>query len=382
MPSSSNDVSPVSPCPVKSLCKEVLHRQVLAANAEEEMEIRVEEPREASDDPDGSLERPAREATAEGVVEDSPLEAPERRLSTDHILPTEAEIEEHMKDHLPYRIWCPHCLRAKARENVQLQGTGSEREVPVFAFDYMFLRDTGGQVSAPRPSADEIENEIFKGLDAQNAQNAEDVNPIEDNNFVEVGDHTSGADPVGSEKEGDRADNLVRQIEVLVAKDSKTQVVFAHVVPRKGVDEEDFAVECLTQDIKTLGYSHIALKSDQEPAIVKLLEEPLNVLKVDTRRQDGSAESSVVQINPEHSAAYDPQSNGLAESAVQSVKNHALVLKLGLEARASAENPVVHPLMHWLVEHAAFFSLNIRNRGSDGRTPYMRLKGKEFPTVY
>ncbi len=29
--------------------------------------------------------------------------------------PTAIEVEEHMNNHLPYRSWCPHCVKAKAR---------------------------------------------------------------------------------------------------------------------------------------------------------------------------------------------------------------------------------------------------------------------------
>ena len=29
--------------------------------------------------------------------------------------PSKREIEEHMLTHIPYRSWCPHCVRGKAR---------------------------------------------------------------------------------------------------------------------------------------------------------------------------------------------------------------------------------------------------------------------------
>ena len=29
--------------------------------------------------------------------------------------PSRQEVEEHMKTHIPYRSWCPHCVRGKAR---------------------------------------------------------------------------------------------------------------------------------------------------------------------------------------------------------------------------------------------------------------------------
>ena len=42
-------------------------------------------------------------------------------------------------------------------------------------------------------------------------------------------------------------------IKILVAKDSKSRTLFAHVVRRKGTDEEGYAVKRLAEDIEWLG---------------------------------------------------------------------------------------------------------------------------------
>ena len=31
-------------------------------------------------------------------------------------LPTEAEVDEHNLTHLPFRNWCPHCVRGRGKE--------------------------------------------------------------------------------------------------------------------------------------------------------------------------------------------------------------------------------------------------------------------------
>ena len=55
-------------------------------------------------------------------------------------------------------------------------------------------------------------------------------------------------------------------------RDRKSKAVFAHVVPTKGVvDENGFSVDALVSDVKWLGYNKVTLKSDDAPAIVKLL---------------------------------------------------------------------------------------------------------------
>ena len=53
-------------------------------------------------------------------------------------MPTEAEVEEHRIDHLPYRNWCRECVEGFGREDAH---TCKEvpRTVPVVSMDYLFL---------------------------------------------------------------------------------------------------------------------------------------------------------------------------------------------------------------------------------------------------
>ena len=51
-------------------------------------------------------------------------------------------------------------------------------------------------------------------------------------------------------------------------------------------------------------------------------------------------------------------------------------LKVALESRLKARMSSSHPVMQWLVEHTAFV-LNSYALGSDGKTPYGRLHGRE-----
>ena len=68
-------------------------------------------------------------------------------------------------------------------------------------------------------------------------------------------------------------------VTILAVRDSATKAVFGHVVPRKGIDEKKFAVDALVSDIVWLGHTKVVLKSDNEPAILKLLSESLRVLR-------------------------------------------------------------------------------------------------------
>ena len=61
----------------------------------------------------------------------------------------------------------------------------------------------------------------------------------------------------------------------------------------------------LVEDLEELGHNEVILKDDGEPALVQLLRE------VKSKR--------IANTIVEHPPAYDPQSNGPAENAVQDV---------------------------------------------------------------
>ena len=71
----------------------------------------------------------------------------------------------------------------------------------------------------------------------------------------------------------------------LVAKDSMSKVISAHVVKSNGVDDDGYPVEKLKRDILWLGYSKVNLKSDNGAAIVALLHQVFRGLKVETTEQ-------------------------------------------------------------------------------------------------
>jgi hypothetical protein len=152
----------------------------------------------------------------------------------------------------------------------------------------------------------------------------------------------------------------------LVVYDSLSKALFAHAVPQKGVDKQGYIVDKVSTDILWLGYARVIVRSDNEPAIVKVVEEVLKTLKI-TGLDQAAAEGSV---------PYDPQSNGAAESAVRLLKGSVRTLQLGLERQIRARIPVGHPIMAWLVRHAACVR-TLRMVGADGLSAYQRVKGRD-----
>ena len=151
---------------------------------------------------------------------------------------------------------------------------------------------------------------------------------------------------------------------VLVGKERETKLIMAHVVPCKGA-EIDWVAEQVCRDLKKFGIrGDMNFKIDQEPALVDLVNKICGL----------RPESRTVVT---HSSVGDSKGNGLAERAVQQVEEMIRVHKLAVETRIKAKLACVHPLMAWLVEHAADV-LNRYGIGKDGRTPYQRLKGRKF----
>ena len=52
--------------------------------------------------------------------------------------PTQQDINDHNRTHLPYINWCPHCVRARGRDLDHRTCVEVERSFPEFAFDYCF----------------------------------------------------------------------------------------------------------------------------------------------------------------------------------------------------------------------------------------------------
>ena len=99
----------------------------------------------------------------------------------------------------------------------------------------------------------------------------------------------------------------------------------------------------MKEDIEWLGHTRITLTSDNEPAIVKLLQETLVQLK---------KHATVEQAGEGHPPPYDHKSNGSIENGVKQVQGMIRTLKLGAVVRIQRRIPATHPVFSWLVEQA------------------------------
>ena len=260
----------------------------------------------------------------EGVVNDSEQRADEHgdhegaqfKVSPDPGEPTVSQIEDHRAcGHWPYRSWCPECIRARGGCEQHRKRTEA-KAICVFSFDYLFLDAAGNVV-----------------------------------------------------KREDVASGVAVALTILVAHGSKGKACFAHVVPQKGVDLGHYAVDVLMKDVAWLGYTHISLRSDNEPAILKLLNHALTEARYKVE--------DLKQVLEEHPNTYDSSGNGQIEATVKQFSGILRTNKLDLEKRLDREIPLESPILQWLVEYAAFI-VTIRVKGEDGKTAHQRVRKCDF----
>ena len=246
---------------------------------------------------------------AENVVEAPIEEVAPRKVFESPPMPTQAEIDRHRITHLPYRCWCPECVEAFGREKPHTRTQG-ERVLPLISCDYAYQTDKGVF------SRDELTE-----------------------------------------------DERAAALRILVAFDHATATPFAHAVPRKGADPDGYVADQIRKDVLWLGHSKVVIRSDNEPALVQVIERALIALK-----------ASGVDAPREGSVPHDPQTNGAAESAVRLIKGQLRAMLLGLERQIKARTPLDHPIVAWLVCHAAMVR-TLQVIGTDGLTAHQRARG-------
>ena len=118
----------------------------------------------------------------------------------------------------------------------------------------------------------------------------------------------------------------MRSAVVLVGKERQTKMMLSHMVPYKGAGTE-WVTALLGRDLRNFGIadnSTIVLKSDQEPALVDLLQDVQR-----WRVERNSCATTTI----EHSSVHDSKSNGFVERGVQSFEQIFRTHKLDLERK-------------------------------------------------
>ena len=160
----------------------------------------------------------------------------------------------------------------------------------------------------------------------------------------------------------------------LIRKFYPSHSIFAAISDQKGPG--DPVVPRLADFLHNSGVSKLVYKSDQEFALGASIEKSLEKIQKPGQALEGGA---FPQLVPEKSDVGESPSNGKAERAVQTVEDRAKTYLHALDRRLNITLPTEHPVMRWLVEHAANM-LNRFTANPDGVSPYAALHGRT-PTV-
>jgi hypothetical protein len=147
---------------------------------------------------------------------------------------------------------------------------------------------------------------------------------------------------------------------LLVGKDSKSKMKFAHMIPCKGVSQSSWNFERVCEDLQKLHYKRLVLKNDKEPAVVAQVKAAQRVLGI--------------EVVDELAHTNDPQLNGDAEQTVWTIKSKTTSIVSTLERNIGRRIPLSHPIVGWAAQHAAD-CLNRYIVGADGLTVIQRLRG-------
>lgn len=156
---------------------------------------------------------------------------------------------------------------------------------------------------------------------------------------------------------------MIGKLQIPGAKLDEQSSTFACPVDEKG-PRDQFAYVQLRDFCRLHRIRHIIFKSDQEKALVTIIQAVAEEL-----RRDGAT------VVLEQSPVGESQSNGVAERQVQAVEDLIRTMRGALMHRLQCRIVATRPLFHWLVCHAA----SVMNRlvvGKDGRTAFQRLHGR------
>jgi len=218
----------------------------------------------------------------EEAPEQDPGDMRHMKKMMDPCLPTKAEVEDHRLTHLPFRSWCPFCVKGRGVESGHYRAERDKDAIGEVHLDYCFPCGAG----------------------------------IKPRNIHEKASVATGC------------------MTVLVLRDRDTKMMLATVVPRKGTKGE-FAARRSAAFCAEIGYTGASLivKSDQEPAITALVND------IAMRRTPAK---TIIEQSPVGSS----QSNGIVERAIQSYEGMVRVIKGGLEDRWDAKIPDGHAIFH------------------------------------
>ena len=249
--------------------------------------------------------------------------------------PSPTERAEHCLTHIPYRSWCVHCVRGKAkgRQSRRIRGDDAESSCARVRFDYCMM-------------ADKSQEEI----DAQGGEDDGDA-----------GDEKAEDDKKAEEDGGGGRGPYAT---ILVMQESQNRSVWAYNVQSKGASEA-WVIDQIIEDLDTVGLRNdrVVVKSDQEASAQELSRA--------VARSRATDYGTVVEA----SAVGESDTNASVERAIQDVESQVRTLRSALEERIGARVHIKARIVDWLIRHAACLISRCRIR-PDGKTAMQKIRGR------
>ena len=262
-------------------------------------------------------------------------EVADLKIAPAPVRPSQAAIEDHNVSHLPYRNWCAPCVEGRGLGEQRGRHAGRVHDVPRVGIDYWYI--TTGTIKMRKELVDKYPLTTEGNAALEDARKKRDI------------------------------------MKCLILRCHESKALFAHAVPVKGDDEDHYVADLIASDVAFMGHVRLLIKSDNEPALLKLAEAAL----VKIRCQVQKGESSVESASSEQAAEHESASNGGTECGIRSVRGLFRTIKLCTQRRIGQEIPPTHPLSTWLLEHVCLL-LNALHVGEDGKTAWRRLRGRDF----
>ena len=282
-----------------------------------------------ADDGDAATDETADDEQLQDEFEVEAEEAAPLAVAPSPTMPSPAEVEEHRITHIPFRSWCRECTMGRGLGERRGRHLGREHKIPVVGVDYFYI--SNGDLKTRQE--------------------------------LDFADGAEGDEKIATERQEGKL------VKCLVLRCHQSKNVFGYVIPCKGVDEDLFAVKLVVQAVAWMGHIRVIVKSDNEASLLSMVNRALTSIKCDVQGMEAAT--------AEQSQAYDSQSNGGTEVGVKILRGHFRTLKLCLEARIGKSIPINHPVVPWLLEHAALLH-GVCARGEDGLTAWARVRGRNF----
>ena len=187
--------------------------------------------------------------------------------------PTQQQRREHECTDVPYRSWCHHCVRGRAKGRPRRRLHGQDvPDIPRASLDYCFFTRKG--VVTGHEITEEERNDPTKSLT------------------------------------------------VLVMKEATTHMVWAYPVDKKGAADEDWLTTRIVANLNTAGLQQckIAFKGDQDNSITDVQNQV-------TRKRAEEGPSTALANSP----VGDSDNNGRVEKAIQEVGGVAWTFRSAIE---------------------------------------------------